>query len=210
MANAYRLKVTAVWVTLALVGGGAFAQGTAGGASASGGSGGAAGTASSSAAAGSSTLAAADRTFLMRAAADGLFEVEAARLASDKTKDEAVKRYAAMLVEQHTAANQELMDLAQGKGLTLPSGITGGKRRELDRLKRATGEEFDATFVQTVGIRDHRGDVGRFREASRTAKDPEVKAWATKMLPILERHVSEARALPAAKRPMTKPTESTQ
>lgn len=198
MRNAYRLRASVALLALALAAGGASAQGAAGGGG------------GTMAAAGSGSLNAGDRNFLLRAAEDGLFEAEAARLAADKAKDEAVRRYAAMLLEQHTAANQELMALAQSKGLALPSSIVGGKKRELDRLQRASGDEFDANFVQTVGMRDHRGDLGRFREASRNARDPEVKAWATKMVPILERNVMEARALPAAQKPMNKPVESTQ
>ena len=207
MKNGHRLKVATTLVVMALAGAGALAQSSSGSGTASSG-GAAASSGSSGGSASSGSLAAAERTFLMRAGADGLFELEAARMASEQAKDEAVKRYASMLVEQHTTANQELMELAKSKGLSLPTSMPGGKRRELERLKNAKGEEFDAAFVQTVGIRDHRGDVNRFRQISRTAKDADVKAWATKMLPILERHMSEARALPAAKRPMNKPSES--
>lgn len=209
MKQAYRGKVGAVLATLALMAGGALAQsagtgsGTDGGAGV-GSSGSAGGTSASTRSAQSGRLVAADRNFLMRAAGSGLAELEAARMAADKAQDEAVKRYAAMLVEQHEAANKELSTLAESKGLSLPTSAPAGKRRELNRLGREKGEDFDAAFVQTVGVREHRQDVRLFREASRNAKDPEVKAWAAKMLPTLEQHLSQAQALPAAKRPLKK------
>ena len=146
-----------------------------------------------------SSLAAADRNFITRAAASSMFEVEAARLAAEQAKDENVKRYAAMLVDHHKAANQELMGLAQSKGITLPSTLPAGKRRELERLKRTQDDDFDVVFVQDVGVREHRQDVRLFRDASRQSKDPEIKAWAAKTLPTLEQHLEEARALPAAR-----------
>ncbi len=193
-----------VGAMLAAMAGSALAQaaGTGAGTPAAGGSGSAASAAGSTAAQ-AGPLAAADRNFLVRAAGSGLAEVEAARLAADKAQDAGVKRYAAMLVEQHSAANQELMGLAQSKGLSLPTSAPAGKRRELNRLNREKGEDFDALFVQN-GVREHKQDVRLFREASRNAKDPEVKAWAAKMLPTLEQHLREAQALPAAKRPINR------
>ena len=200
MARTARIKAAVALVALLGVwgAGSANAQPASAGAAA----GGKAGASAPSASASQGSLSAADRNFLMQAAASGLVELEAARLAADKAKDEAVKRYAAMLVEQHTAANQELMELAQSKGLTLPTTAPASKRRDLNRLNRASADDFDATFVQMVGMREHRQDVRLFRDASRNAKDPEVKAWAAKMLPTLEKHMKEAQALPAAKVPM--------
>lgn len=200
MKQAYRGRV--VVAALALVAGSALAQGTGSGSGAGvGGSSSAAGaTQSGDKASDSGRLAPADRNFLMRAAGSGLAEVEAARMAADRAQDEAVKRYAAMLLEQHEAANRELSSLAQSKGVTLPTSMPAGKRRELNRIGREKGEDFDALFVQSVGVREHRQDVRLFREASRNAKDPEVKAWAAKMLPALEQHLRQAQALPAAKR----------
>lgn len=166
---------------------------------AAGASGGTEGAAVSGAAKAPSSLAAADRNFIMRAAASSMFEVEAARLAAEQAKDENVKRYAAMLADHHQAANQELTGLAQSKGITLPSSLPAGKRHELERLKRTPDDDFDAVFVQDVGVREHRQDVRLFRDASRQSKDPEIKAWAAKTLPALEQHLKEARALPAAR-----------
>jgi putative membrane protein len=41
-------------------------------------------------------------------------------------------------------------------------------------------------------VSDHKQDVAAFRRESTSGKDPEVKAWATKMLPTLEDHLREA------------------
>ncbi len=213
MASAFsapRATATACMLALSLAAGSAWAQSSTG---ASGGASGAgiapSGSAQTSNSAqgqgqgtqGDTALATADRNFIMRAAASGLFEVEAARLAADRAQDESVKRYAAMLVEHHSAANQELMALAQSKGLSPPARLPGGKRRELDKLQRTDDARFDAEFVRQIGVKEHRQDVRLFSEASRNAKDPELKAWAAKMLPTLEKHLSQAQSLQPATRP---------
>lgn len=209
MRDAFHGKAMLALAALVFSAGGAMAQAGAAAAGAPsygpGASQGAAATGAQPGQGGSNSLAPADRNFLMRAAASSLVELEAARLAADKAKDEEVKRYASMLVDHHTAANQELMALAQSKGLNLPTSLSGGKQRELTRLNRASGDDFDAAFVQGMGVREHRQELRLFREASRNAKDPDIKAWAAKMLPELEQHLTQARALPAARRPLSQP-----
>lgn len=194
-----RPGVAASLLALALGTSGAWAQSGSGYAAPGGPAGGAA-QAPAAQGASAQGLIPADRGFLQRAATSGLFEVEAARLAAEQSQDEEVKRFAATLVEQQAAANQELVGLAQVKGVTLPTTLPAAKRRELERLSRNSGEYFDAVFVQDVGIREYQRDLRQFREASRKARDPELRAWAAKMIPTLERHVSEARSLPAARR----------
>lgn len=143
-----------------------------------------------------SGLSAADRRFMLDAAASGLFEVEAARLASSKASDPALQRYASMLVEDHTAANEELRGLASAKGIALPSRPKIGQQRALDRMAKLAGDDFDREFVRSVALREHQRDVRQFEAASRNARDPELKAWAAKVLPTLQRHLSQARQLP--------------
>src|SRR3989442_8384891 len=68
-------------------------------------------------------LSAADKSFLKDAAEAGAFEVEVARLAADHASDSAVKAYAAMVVDQRSATNDKLRQLAATGGLQLPPGV---------------------------------------------------------------------------------------
>jgi putative membrane protein len=43
-------------------------------------------------------------------------------------------------------------------------------------------------------VTDHKQDVAAFRRESTSGKDPEIKAWAARMLPTLEEHLKEAEA----------------
>src|SRR3954471_2335189 len=53
-------------------------------------------------------IARGDRKFIQEAAESGMFEVQVAQLGSSKATDPAVKSFASMLVDEHTAANNEL------------------------------------------------------------------------------------------------------
>jgi putative membrane protein len=146
-----------------------------------------------------SSLTSGDRTFLLRAAADELFEFEMSRLAMERTTADDLKAYATKMVGIHTEVQQQLNALAQAKGLVLPNTLGMLRQRELDRLQALSGDEFDREYFQRVGLRAHRQNITLFRDASRLARDPDVRSWASKMAPAHEQHLSDARALPSAR-----------
>jgi putative membrane protein len=143
-------------------------------------------------------LARADRKFIQEAAEGGMFEVQAAQLASTKASDPSVKSFASMLVDQHTAANNELVQLANSKKVELPAAPPRAMRREIEKLGKASGKDFDQQFVREVGIKDHEKDIKKFEKASTSVKDPQLKAWVTKTLPTLREHLAQAQKLPQA------------
>jgi len=146
-----------------------------------------------------SNLSSGDRTFLLRAAADELFEYEMSRLAMERTTADDLKAYATKMVGTHMEVQQQLNALAQAKGLVLPNTLGMLRQRELDRLQALSGEEFDREYFQRVGLRAHRQNIKLFRDASRLARDPDIRSWASKMAPAHEQHLSDARSLPSAR-----------
>lgn len=141
-------------------------------------------------------LARADRKFIQDAAASGMFEVQAGRLGSTKAVDPQVKSYAAMLVDEHTAANSELVQLANSRKVELPAAPPRAMRREVENLGKKSGAEFDREFVREVGIKAHEKDIKEFQKASEKVKDPQLKAWIDKTLPTLRQHLAQAQKLP--------------
>ena len=134
-----------------------------------------------------------DREFLTKAAAGGLYEVEAGKLAQNKGSDAEIKAYGAMLVKDHGAANDELKSLAGSKGVTLPATLPTDKQSRLEKISKA--KNFDKEFVDEVGLEDHKKDISLFEKASKSADDAEVKAFASKTLPTLKAHHEHAQSL---------------
>jgi len=141
-------------------------------------------------------LARADRKFFEHAAEGGMFEVQVGQLAASKASDQAVKSFANTLVEQHTAANNELIKLANAKGVELPAVPKHSQRSDIDKLGKRNGADFDEHFVREVGIKDHEKDIKMFEKASKDVKDAEVKAFIDKTLPTLREHLAMAQKLP--------------
>jgi putative membrane protein len=137
-----------------------------------------------------------DRKFIEKAAESGMFEVQVAQLAATKATDANVKSFASMLVDHHTAANNELIQLANAKGVELPAAPPRAKRRDIEKLGKKSGGEFDRDFVREVGVKAHEKDIKLFEHASKDVKDAQLKAFVDKTLPVLRQHLQAAQALP--------------
>lgn len=132
-----------------------------------------------------------DAEFAVEAANGGLMEVELGTLALTKASSPEVKKFAQMMVDQHTQANNELKSLAQQKNITLPTVMGDGHQRKYDNLKDKTGAEFDKDYMDLM-VKDHKEDIDEFEDMAEDGRDPEIKAWASSKVATLRQHLQEA------------------
>jgi putative membrane protein len=135
-------------------------------------------------------FSATDQAFIKKAAEGGQAEVTLAKLAQERASNEKVKAYAQRLERDHSQANEELRSLAAQKSVTLPSeGQTPiPKQKKLESLK---GAAFDTAYIDAM-IADHKKDIAEFERHASKGSDPDLKAFAQKMLPTLREHLKEA------------------
>ena len=136
-----------------------------------------------------------DRNFAMEAAMGGMMEVELGRVAAQRGTSEAVKQFGQRMVDDHSAANQELMTLASSKGMTLPTALDEKHQEQVTKLSAMSGAEFDRAYSRMM-LSDHEKDVKAFERQGSKGGDPDLRAFATKTLPTLQQHLEMARALP--------------
>ena len=144
-------------------------------------------------AAGHGSLDKKDRAFIEKAAAGGMLEVQAGKLAEEKGQNADLKSFGNMLSTDHAAGNEELKSLAAKKGVSLPSALPKKEEKKLHQL--ASAKDFDKNFVKKQGLEDHKQDIKDFEKASKDARDPDVKAFAEKELPVLHKHLERAEAI---------------
>ena len=135
------------------------------------------------------------RTFLIAAASAGQFELAASRLAQERASNAAVKAFAERMIADHGKANEELKALAATKNVTLTDEMQAAHQADLDTLSRLQGAAFDQAYAQRVGVQSHMNAVTLFEQASAQMQDPEVKAFAARMLPTLREHLAQAQKL---------------
>lgn len=135
--------------------------------------------------------------FAIEAANGGMMEVQAGKLAQEKATSQRVKAFAAMMVRDHSKANDELKGLAQSKNIALPDSVVGDHRDHIEKMSKMSGKDFDEHYIDMM-VDDHNDDVDKFEKAANNLSDPDLKAWATNTLPTLRAHQDSAKALKEA------------
>jgi putative membrane protein len=129
-----------------------------------------------------------DAKFAIAAANGGMAEVELGKLAQQKAANAKVKDFGAMMVSDHSKANDEMKALAKSKGIVLPDSIDSKEQKVKNDLTGKSGADFDKAYVSNM-IDDHKEDIKEFEDASKNCKDADLKAFAVKTLPTLKMHL---------------------
>jgi putative membrane protein len=141
-----------------------------------------------------STLSNDDKDFAMKAAQGNMAEVNGGNTAAQKGTSADVKTFGNRMVSDHGKALDELKQLAQTKGIALPSDVNAEQKAEADKLSKLSGSAFDKEYTDAM-VKDHEKDAAEFEKASKTAQDPDLKAWAAKTLPVIQDHLKMAKAM---------------
>ena len=107
----------------------------------------------------------------------------------------------------HSKANDNLKQVAQKLGVTLPTAPKAEHKKALDQLSKAESTRFDEAFAKQM-ISDHEKNIAQFRKASKESKSEEIKQFASQALPDLEKHLDMAKQL-RPKQTKGQPTETT-
>jgi putative membrane protein len=135
-----------------------------------------------------------DRAFAEEAARGGRAEVELGQLAAQRGQHERVKEFGRRMQKDHGEANQELHKIATRKGLELPKDMGPEHKKVHDRLVKLSGADFDREYMREM-VEDHEEDVKAFKRQAEQGKDADLRSFAQKTLPTLEKHLELARAI---------------
>lgn len=135
-----------------------------------------------------------DQEFMEEAAYGGLMEVELGRYAQQAAQNPRVKNFAAMMVKDHSKANDELKALAAQKNIVLPTTLDDKHMDKINDLKEKRGAEFDKDYIKEM-VDDHEKDVDKFKRHAENGNDSDIKAFAAKTLPILLMHQDSAKRI---------------
>jgi putative membrane protein len=132
--------------------------------------------------------ATADVSFVKEAAMGGMAEVDLGQLAASKATSDKVKTFAQRMVTDHGKANEQLKTLAASKQIAVAPELDGKHQAVHARMAKLSGSAFDRAYVADM-LADHKKDVAEFMRQSKTAADPDVKAWVINALPTLQEHL---------------------
>jgi len=133
-----------------------------------------------------------DATFVFKASAGGLAEVNLGTLAARRASDPSVKRFAQKMVDDHEKANKELLERANKARLPAAPRMDAMHEKMAETLAALSGPAFDREYMAGQ-VKDHEVTVALFEKESKNGKNEDLKTWAEKTLPDLREHLKMAR-----------------
>jgi putative membrane protein len=134
------------------------------------------------------SLSNADKQFMTRAAKTDMTEAHEGQMAESQATRADVREFAKTLAQDHTESYNHLAKIAARDGVSIPNGIDAGKDPAIKQLTHMKGASFDRQFARDE-IAAHRHALAAYKHESAHGQDAEVKAYATKMIPVLEKHL---------------------
>jgi putative membrane protein len=72
--------------------------------------------------------------------------------------------------------------------VTIPKGINAGKDPTIGQLAHLKGSRFDSQFARAE-VAAHQRAIEAFKQEAAHGQDADVKDYASKMIPVLEKHL---------------------
>ncbi|MHA4894682.1 DUF4142 domain-containing protein [Pedobacter sp. PWIIR3] len=123
-----------------------------------------------------------DVDFINKAAVSEMLEIGSSKAILNKANNKKVKDFAGLLIAEQTRAKAELDRLASDKRVMLSF-----PKMEMPE------PSSEAAYLNLI-IEDHQNNI-RIFESGIKSKDPEIKAFASRYLPILRKQLAAAQAL---------------
>jgi putative membrane protein len=139
----------------------------------------------------SSDVQMSDEEFLRQMVMGNMAEVELGKLGAGKATNSELKSFAQRLVQDHGKALEELKTIAKTKNITVPTEVDAEHKATLDKLSAQSGAAFDREYAEVM-VDAHRKTLEKLTAYLANAKDPEIRAWASKVLPTVREHLKIA------------------
>ena len=161
-----------------------------------------------------------DKNFVSNQLADGMAEVELAKVARDHAASADVKQFAQMMIDDHTKAGDQLKQIATSNSIPVETKIDDKHQNLMDKLSKLNGADFDKEYMSAMvddhqdAVSDLRSRVDENRSATDrlTGKNPEnpaavkpeqsdnrvtmsINEWAANTLPTVEQHLDRAKQI---------------
>jgi len=139
--------------------------------------------------------------FVDFAAQTDMVEANLGQLAQDVAATQAVKDYGKMLVTDHTADYEKLQSMAKGAGLTVPAAIDAENNKTMiGPMHALKGAAFDHKYIAEM-VTGHTKALAIYNKEADETKDEAVKTYAQDAIPVLEKHLEDAKAIAQGKTP---------
>ncbi len=135
-------------------------------------------------------------TFVEKAAASDMYEIEAAKLAAKRSANAEVKAFAAKMEKAHTKTTEDLKAAiaASGASITPPAALPADLQDKLDDLTKADDKDFDKKYADDQ-VDAHQAALNLLQRYAQDGDTPAIKAFAAATAPAVQEHLNMAEGL---------------
>ena len=137
--------------------------------------------------------------FVTKAASTDMFEKTEAKMAEKMGTSPDVKKFAAMMITDHTKSTADLKAAIAKSGQTLqiPAALPADMQSKVDALAKMTGADFDKGYI-TQQVEGHTMALGVMQGYSMGGDVPALKEFATNTTKVVQMHLDMAQKLQAS------------
>lgn len=139
----------------------------------------------------------ADAGFAKKAMHGGAKEIALSKIALERGSSADVKKFAQMMIDDHTKAGQELAaTVASAMPDSAPPSDAPDKETQhaSDKLSKLSGAQFDHAYMAMME-QDHVKTVALFKKEADSGKSEPLKQFAAKTLPTIQGHLDMVKSV---------------
>ena len=134
--------------------------------------------------------------FVNKIGASNMMEIEMAKLAQTNGASQEVKDFGKTLETEHTAVLSTLRGVAAAQNINMPQAMTTDQSMHVQDMAAKKGADFDKEFINMM-VEGHEKSIASFKDAAAGNENNQVKDFAQKTLPALQKHLDRAKAIKA-------------
>jgi len=132
-----------------------------------------------------------DEDFAINLAVEGMEEVELGKLAERKGESEQVREFGKHTAHKLRHVGHDLKRLSKKKYITLPDSLSLDNKSAKEELEKLHGKAFDEAYMNAM-VEGHKKVLACMEKEDVDTKDPDIKAFTERTIPIIKEHLQMA------------------
>ena len=135
--------------------------------------------------------------YIRAAGESDIYEITSSQLAMQRTQNPDIRAYATMLIDHHTGTTNATLEAAKAGRVPPPPTVLGpDKRAMIQQLDGQVATAFDQLYIRQQ-VTAHEQALALHSNYARSGDVPTLRASAAAAVPIVTRHLEQARAMQA-------------
>ena len=137
--------------------------------------------------------------FVKEAAMGDMYEIQAAKIALQRSHRDDVKAFAQKMIDAHTGTTGKLQGIvsADSIAVAIPTALDSRHKSMIDNLTGASDTDFDKRYIDQQEMAHNEAET-LFKNYADSGDNTDLKQFAANTAPVIQQHLDMARELDRA------------